>query len=318
MTRPAARPPATGWMQYSPKAVAAVPNTDDAKAIACLLKEGGLDVVLAQFLFAATDYGWGSWEADLRDLNDGAVLTPSGAVVKAPLSTAAVSLASTALGTAVGQVRRAGRRIAARLLAASAEEGGRSEPAAERGDPHVSFRDARSAALSDALPSWMIGTFRHHMRTELVLCSYSLSDRHAVLLGGVLAQTRRLRRLVLQHNRDIGDAGAAAIAAALHDSAEPVLEDLHLAYCGVGDEGAVALASALATNRSLQLLHLAGNSVTDTGADAIANAVRRNPRSCLGELMLGDNQLSQECVTRLAFASHKSMFAPKRVQAPTQ
>ena len=67
-----------------------------------------------------------------------------------------------------------------------------------------------------------------------------------------------------------GDAGAAALAAALPTSG---LSRLHLARCDIGAEGAAALAAAVRECDSLKHLFLEGNGrVGDEGAKALAEA----------------------------------------------
>jgi len=97
---------------------------------------------------------------------------------------------------------------------------------------------------------------------------------------------RRLKKLSLSCNHDIGDAGCAAIAAALRlvnlkrhdmpndDTSQFVLDSLDLSSCNIGDAGAEALALALESGpHCIDNLILSHNRITDAGALAIARAL---------------------------------------------
>ena len=143
--------------------------------------------------------------------------------------------------------------------------------------------------LNSTLPSWIISSFRFEMRTELVLCDYRMTKRHAEILGSVLNSARRLKRLVLQHN-PFGCKGTVAIAKAL--ATNETINTLHLTGCAVGDLGATALAAALGSNRALTFLHLESNEITDSGASALAEALLHRNRTLL-ELLIRDNCLTE-------------------------
>ena len=95
------------------------------------------------------------------------------------------------------------------------------------------------------------------------------------------ASSLRCRPSVLRlgGNSDIGDAGTVALAAALRmaiddDSESPVLEELDLSSCNVGDAGAEALALALASNPGcLSRLDLSNNKITDVACKALSRAI---------------------------------------------
>jgi hypothetical protein len=71
-------------------------------------------------------------------------------------------------------------------------------------------------------------------------------------------------------NEAIGDAGTAALAAAIRSSKGIVMNELDLSSCEVGDAGAEALALAL---ERVKALDLSNNKITDDGAAAIGRAL---------------------------------------------
>ena len=94
---------------------------------------------------------------------------------------------------------------------------------------------------------------------------------------------RRLRRLssiYLSGNELIGDAGTAALAAALRTaprSSCPLLEVLDLSNCAISDAGCEALAMAIRDNPGcVQNLDLSNNRITDDGAVSLGLAASPN------------------------------------------
>jgi len=94
---------------------------------------------------------------------------------------------------------------------------------------------------------------------------------------------RRLRRLssiYLSGNELIGDAGTAALAAALRTaprSSCPLLEVLDLNNCAISDAGCEALAMAIRDNPGcVNTLNLSNNRITDDGAVSLGLAVSPN------------------------------------------
>ena len=67
----------------------------------------------------------------------------------------------------------------------------------------------------------------------------------------------------------VGDAGAAALAAALDRGALPRLEDLRLVKAAIGDAALAALAPALRRRPALERLFLNGNPFSDEGLAAL-------------------------------------------------
>ena len=88
-----------------------------------------------------------------------------------------------------------------------------------------------------------------------------------------------------QYLHNISDAGAAAIAQALHHNS--TLKKLDLSNNRLSDAGAVALAQALHHNSTLKDLCLSNNRLSDAGAVSLAQALHHN--STLKMLDLSDN-----------------------------
>ena len=75
-------------------------------------------------------------------------------------------------------------------------------------------------------------------------------------------------------NSDIGDKGAASLAAALEKNS--TLTSIHLGYNNIGDEGAAILAAALETNLTLTSVTLTFDNIRDEGAASMATALEKN------------------------------------------
>ena len=101
-------------------------------------------------------------------------------------------------------------------------------------------------------------------------------------------------------NMSISDAGAVALAQALHHNS--TLKALYLSYNSISDAGAVPLAQALHHNSTLEWLYLSNNSISDAGAVALAQALHHN--STLKELKLSNNSISDAGAVALAQALH--------------
>jgi len=125
------------------------------------------------------------------------------------------------------------------------------------------------------------------------------------------SNNRRPSVLHLGGNSDIGDAGCVALAASLRmaideNSNEPVLEELDLSSCDIGDAGAEALALAISSNHGCILrLDLSNNKISDAGCKALARAIV-DSRLCSGitfeEIILDNNSIGDEGASVLAEA----------------
>jgi Ran GTPase-activating protein (RanGAP) involved in mRNA processing and transport len=79
-----------------------------------------------------------------------------------------------------------------------------------------------------------------------------------VLLGAIEQNSHHITDLELQRN-PIGNKGASLLARSLANTALPNLKRLSLSYCNVGNDGFIALVSALEQNTSLLYLNLRNN-----------------------------------------------------------
>jgi Ran GTPase-activating protein (RanGAP) involved in mRNA processing and transport len=184
--------------------------------------------------------------------------------------------------------------------------------------------DDVAAALADALLRGVPGCCGSRAVTGLTTLTLTQNQIHeagAVAIGQALKGNSTLRELRLNINI-IGGAGAAAIFAALNGNKTlrilalgqseikdggasgltslGVLEELDLFNCEVGDDTAVAVAKALASNTTLTKLNLGSDAVTDVGATALATALKTN--KTLIDLNLACNKAGVDGVTALGEA----------------
>jgi len=97
----------------------------------------------------------------------------------------------------------------------------------------------------------------------------------AATLCEVLKTSRTLRSLYLYWN-SLGDAGAAAICAALMSTPQPVLETLVVFNNDLTAVGASAMAEMLKRNTVLRSIALVSNQLQDEGAAALSEALATN------------------------------------------
>ena len=71
----------------------------------------------------------------------------------------------------------------------------------------------------------------------------------------------------------LGSVGACLLAEILNQTH---IQDLHVAGCGIGEEGLVALANALSTNTTIKCLSIGGNEISKCGQDALIEALSKN------------------------------------------
>ena len=142
---------------------------------------------------------------------------------------------------------------------------------------------------------------------ELVACAElstpnsGVGDAEAGGIGALLIFGTALTQLDLHHN-SIGDEGAIAIASALSRNRTVSSLLLGSSYGGnmIGPTGATALARALHSNSTLTQLHLNYNEVGAAGATAFARALEAN--MTLTELNLCGNDIETEGAIALADA----------------
>eukprot|EP00930_Biecheleria_cincta_P067590 TRINITY_DN54297_c0_g1_i1.p1 TRINITY_DN54297_c0_g1~~TRINITY_DN54297_c0_g1_i1.p1 ORF type:complete len:237 (+),score=63.51 TRINITY_DN54297_c0_g1_i1:59-712(+) len=95
----------------------------------------------------------------------------------------------------------------------------------------------------------------------------------------------------------LGDLGAAHVASLLSASTKLALVRLSLNSCGIGADGACALAEALASHGSVEVVELMNNKIDDRGGEALLAVLNKNKR--LKQLMLSFNQVSEELESRI-------------------
>jgi hypothetical protein len=120
-------------------------------------------------------------------------------------------------------------------------------------------------------------------------------------VSDALVQMRLGTRWLNLQSKNVGDAGAATLAAELR--VNTTLETLDLDNNEIGHAGARSLASALTANVTLKMLSLDYNNIRDDGARAFAmafrvNAARDNPTLTL--LSLESNNIGEWGVLELA------------------
>ena len=117
----------------------------------------------------------------------------------------------------------------------------------------------------------------HRALTELRLPNVGCGFAGASSIAELVAVHLKLRLLDLSRNPAIGDTGGGAIGRALRSSC--ALEQLNLSTCGIGDDGASAIAAALAARRGnapLTHLDLSYNpGIGGVGVDALSDAASR-------------------------------------------
>ena len=176
--------------------------------------------------------------------------------------------------------------------------------------------------------TWVQELIRGEPPAALSLCSHLhcwVDFDEGIELAHKVASLPHFSRLrVLRLGADIGEEGAAALAASPHlqgllflDLNYNVLEDegvraiaespfltklgaLHLAGTGVGDEGAIALASS-PNLAHLTFLDLAENDIGDEGAIALASSPHLGQ---LEQLALEDNVFGERGALALATSPH--------------
>lgn len=160
-------------------------------------------------------------------------------------------------------------------------------------------------AYFDAWATENMGRQREVQREEAGLHTLRLS-RNALSGAAVAAMlsplidpdgTLALSTLALSFN-PLGEAGGAALGAALRTGRLPKLTALELHGCELGSAGATSLASGLPMAISLAHLNLCSSALGDGGAIAIAAALPSAPS--LLELLLSHNNLTDASAHALA------------------
>ena len=162
------------------------------------------------------------------------------------------------------------------------------------------------AALRTAL-----GSPRCHL-TDLAVTGDELGDAGVKVVTAALGETRLLQRLDLSDNQITTEGAASLAAAlgaqpagaAAGAEAASQLQELRLLGNAIGSGGATAFAQALRSGgcplRLLQLGNQQEHTIGDEGATALAGALAWSP--CLTELGVDGNDISEPGATALALA----------------
>jgi len=109
--------------------------------------------------------------------------------------------------------------------------------------------------------------------SEIHLQKKGLTAYDATVVAEILKSNTSVTIIHLYGNKEIGDEGAKALAAAL--KVNKTVKELYLEQCGIGDDGAAALAEALRPNTSLTKLYLYGNNgIGVQGKQLLRDAVK--------------------------------------------
>lgn len=128
----------------------------------------------------------------------------------------------------------------------------------------------------------------------LSLGNNMIGDNGAATIARGIAANNTITRVELYGNR-IGDAGAAALAAAVNDT----MVDLRLGHNEIRNEGACALGAAILHPSSrLQVVDLSNNSIGDSGATGLADAL--SVATALTELGLECNVVGDRAISVFA------------------
>jgi hypothetical protein len=134
---------------------------------------------------------------------------------------------------------------------------------------------------------------------ERIYAGYNdIGDDGVISLGDMLATNSRIKKLDLHASRSITPLGWQGFAMGLGSPYCPLLE-LDISGCEINDEGAIAIASALTVNKSLEILYMSGNrNITSSGWRECFHIMRQNEIR-LKRLDLSDNNIDDLGATML-------------------
>ena len=141
-------------------------------------------------------------------------------------------------------------------------------------------------------------------KTEyLDLQNKGFDDNCIAILGNGLVLNNNLRTLVLSGNY-LGSATGSIFLSAIISSPSCKLENLHLVWTGMCDEGLSCLGNALTVNKSIRFMDISGNTtITKSGWRGLTNYLR-NQQSTLKEIGLNNcgiaNDVAGEIISALA------------------
>ena len=171
--------------------------------------------------------------------------------------------------------------------------------------PSSDFDDVRSECIGESGASAIAQALRSNCSlTYLDLRGNAINDSAAAALGQALQSNCTLthfylRSMFIPNEIQIGNLGAAAFGKALKPSGTQ-LTRLCLSNASINSSGAIALAEALQSNRTLERFDLSGNEIECTGAAALAKALRSN--RALTHLKLQGNNIGDTGAAEFADA----------------
>ena len=170
--------------------------------------------------------------------------------------------------------------------------------------PCVGLRDDGAWALAAAIRH---GGGGGRLRRLLLPGTVISGDGVAALGAAIACGAARCLEVVDLSRNPLGAPGGAAIGTSLRTRRDPKdrswirpapLRQLRLDRCGLGDDGAMHVASGLVGHDTLEILHLDENNIGELGAAALAKGLLRN--GSLTSLGLAGNRLDPPAATHLA------------------
>ncbi|CAJ1338941.1 unnamed protein product [Effrenium voratum] len=178
--------------------------------------------------------------------------------------------------------------------------------AAVAGHPNLAEFHFGDQGLGPETASLVAGSLRNHPGLRVLDLSFGgeIGLEGAMALADLLRESRGLESLLLTENESIGSEGAKAIAGAIASNEASALKTLECNYNEMKDEGAIAMAEMLKSNRSLRKLGLHANKIQAAGVCAICEALTQNRG--LEDIDLRHNQCGDEAAPALAEALRTS------------
>jgi len=124
---------------------------------------------------------------------------------------------------------------------------------------------------------------------DLRIDGNGIDDGCVDILTNALSRDNKLKKLALSQNEDITDVGWRSLSAVLRPPGCMALVEIDLSESGLDDEGAEAIANALAINKTLKILHLCYNEGIGPDGWLAFFDMMQNSESALEEINLSEN-----------------------------
>jgi hypothetical protein len=160
--------------------------------------------------------------------------------------------------------------------------------------------------------SWqtIFNAFRTCKVESLVLDFNRLTDTTIQSLSNALPHNNTLKLLNLSHNKEISNAGWAALFTVLwHPNS--ALEKLDVSYNSIGDVGVNALTNALESNCMLKELIIVGNPGVTPAGWVNFSTVLQNPTSALEVINVSNDSINDEVINSFALALSENCMLKK-------